>query len=52
VGFQYPAFKNPQKKNPVHERRNPNILIAGSLLSWKANKNKQKLQQERATKQQ
>ena len=51
VGFQYPAFKNPQKV-PAHGRRNPNILIAGSLLPWKANKNKQKLHQERATKQQ
>jgi len=39
VGFQYPAFKNPQKKDEQkiqymdmdHAKSNPNILIAGFL---------------------
>ena len=40
VGFQYPAFKNPHKKNKQDKeiqrmddaKSNPNILIAGFLL--------------------
>jgi hypothetical protein len=63
VGFQYPDFKNPQKKKQKELKKqymddaksNPNTLIAGFLPPWKANKNlesEQKLYQERAAKQQ
>jgi hypothetical protein len=63
VGFQYPDFKNPQKKKQQELKKqymdeaksNPNTLIAGFLPPWKANKNlesEQKLYQERAAKQQ